>query len=272
MIPDATRAALERTAAAPRLFVGLDFDGVLAGFQLDPMTSEPRPESVRAYRRLGEAGNIVLAFISGRDIDDLRVRVQPPAGALFAGSHGAQIDASAIGAARARKEPADDSTTPSELERRHLASLDADLAALSEELASYGTFRIEPKPLGRTVHTRGLDDDFATTLTEGCFRVHRAHPEFRYTSGHGVLEFAVRHRTKGDALSELRAASTPDAVIYIGDDTTDEDAFERLDPGRTRWPDLGIKVGGGETLATGRVAGLTEVTEVLELLVALRGA
>ena len=55
--------------------------------------------------------------------------------------------------------------------------------------------------------------------------------------------------------------------MFIGDDTTDEDAFAALDPN-----DVGIKVGGGDTVAGWQLPDQVDVSSVLEELAALRGA
>ena len=69
---------------------------------------------------------------------------------------------------------------------------------------------------------------------------------------------------KGAALQRLRDAHGSTGVLYVGDDVTDEDAFAVLRP-----QDVGVKVGGGETLAGYRVADPAAVRDLLHLLVRL---
>jgi trehalose 6-phosphate phosphatase len=71
--------------------------------------------------------------------------------------------------------------------------------------------------------------------------------------------------SKGLAIDTLRGRLGADAVLFVGDDVTDETAFARLGPG-----DVGIKVGEGETAAGYRVDTPEDVTEVLEKLLAAR--
>ncbi|MEI2703769.1 MAG: hypothetical protein V9E89_00560 [Ilumatobacteraceae bacterium] len=55
-------------------------------------------------------------------------------------------------------------------------------------------------------------------------------------------------------------------TLFLGDDITDEDAFAVLGP-----DDVGVKVGDGATARTShRVAGVSEVAELLETLARLR--
>ena len=85
------------------------------------------------------------------------------------------------------------------------------------------------------------------------------------THGKQVVELAVVETSKGIALQRLRAMLAADAVLYVGDDVTDETAFAVLGP-----TDVGVKVGPGETLATYRIDGPEDVRSLLQLLVAER--
>ena len=68
------------------------------------------------------------------------------------------------------------------------------------------------------------------------------------------------------ALDALREQVRADAVLFAGDDVTDETAFARLRDG-----DVGVKVGDGETAARFRVADPAAMADVLRRLVELRG-
>ena len=60
------------------------------------------------------------------------------------------------------------------------------------------------------------------------------------TEGKAVLEFAVISTDKGEAVDILRDQHDASAVVFFGDDVTDEKAFRRLRDG-----DVGVKVGTG---------------------------
>jgi len=79
--------------------------------------------------------------------------------------------------------------------------------------------------------------------------------------GKEVVEIAVVQADKGVALRRLADEVGAEAVVYLGDDLTDEDAFSVLGPG-----DVGIKVGDGPTLARYRVTDSTAVLTALEHL------
>jgi trehalose 6-phosphate synthase len=92
----------------------------------------------------------------------------------------------------------------------------------------------------------------------------RMHPQYRLVDGAMTIE--VRHRAvhKGRAMLWVHA-SLPEAarVLVLGDDATDEDAFDALGPN-----DLGIAVGPDlrPTHASGRLAGVAECRALLRAI------
>ena len=82
------------------------------------------------------------------------------------------------------------------------------------------------------------------------------------TAGKAVLEFAVIVTDKGEAVDVLRDRSGATAVVFLGDDVTDEKAFRRMRDG-----DIGVKVGPGDSLAGFRVDSPEDVASVLAHLV-----
>jgi trehalose 6-phosphate phosphatase len=90
-------------------------------------------------------------------------------------------------------------------------------------------------------------------------------PGVEATAGKAVLEMAVVQVSKGAAIDTLRGRLGADAVLFVGDDVTDETAFARLKPG-----DVGVKVGDGDTAAGFRVGAPEVVTALLEALLAAR--
>lgn len=85
------------------------------------------------------------------------------------------------------------------------------------------------------------------------------------TDGKAVKEFAVIHTDKGQAVDILRDQHDASAVVFLGDDVTDEKAFRRMRDG-----DIGVKVGPGDTAAAYRVDEPQDVAEALQYLVAAR--
>ncbi|MDN6374469.1 MAG: hypothetical protein L0K12_16330, partial [Brevibacterium aurantiacum] len=123
--------------------------------------------------------------------------------------------------------------------------------------------RVERKPFSRTVHTRGLDEEFASALHAHVIAVQAEYPGIRVIEGHDITELAVKTATKGDGLRSLIAAGSPSAVLYLGDDVTEEDAFAELENLTTS---LSIKVGPAPTRAPWRITDPDAVAELLTRL------
>ena len=245
-------AALETLAAAPRLLVALDFDGTLAPFADDPSQVGALPGSWAAVLTLQRARDTEVVLVSGRPLGSLAAVSHAPEGMALIGSHGVEWRVDGHDA---------DALTPDETAR--VARIGA---ALDEVGARHPGVVIEHKPAGHGVHTRRVSaDEAAATNAEASRAAHDADPDVLERGGKDILEFAVRHVTKGDAIERLRALRGADAVFFAGDDVTDEDAFRVLHDG-----DVGVKVGEGETLATHRVADPAALTDVLKQLARAR--
>ena len=76
--------------------------------------------------------------------------------------------------------------------------------------------------------------------------------------GKGVVELSVVNSQKSDAVNVLRQRVGATAVIFIGDDVTDESVFEILNG-----PDVGVKVGDGPTAAPWHVDEPQDVAHLL---------
>ncbi|WP_299279150.1 trehalose-phosphatase [uncultured Georgenia sp.] len=253
--------ALRDLAALPSVLVALDFDGVLAPLVDDPATSRITPAAVEAIARLDDLPGIHIALISGRDADTLVSLAEVPAGTLVVGSHGAQRGHVGLSPDRTPYLVAQ----PLELtdaQARLRAEVLREATALTER---YPGAWVETKPGSVVVHSRRCTPEDAAELTAAVLAGPAAREGLRVQEGKDVVEMAVVHATKGDAVAELRAEVSPQGVLFAGDDVTDEDAFAVLGP-----HDVGIKVGDGPTAAGYRVADPDEFTAVLLRLVELR--
>lgn len=216
---EALPAVLARLARGP-LMVGLDFDGTLA-----PIVDRPDGARLEGGMRghLDSLAAVVpTAVVSGRDLEDLRLRVPVP-GLILVGSHGVEIAYPGEGVERAPGLADSDSSLGRLVQR-----LRQDTAPLSGVL-------VEPKRHSVAVHWRlaGPAEEAAAervmaTATEDF-------PAFKIVRGKMVAEFRPAiDRDKGTAIGLLRAHAArvggAPAVLYLGDDVTDEDAFRALDP------------------------------------------
>lgn len=247
------REALTEFAARKRILVALDFDGTLSPFVDDPQTAAPLPGTVAVLRELAALPGVFVAYVSGRPVADLRRRVSAPGGALFVGSHGAEID---LGAGKTSWIDLNDG------EAAELSSLREDLM---RELVDVPSIRLEDKPAGVVVHFRQAGDTHSSAAVDAARRVHARHPGAKMTDGNQVVEFSVRHASKGDGIAVLQGHVHPDATVFVGDDTTDEDGFAVLGP-----EDVAVKVGDGRSLAPYRVDSPDGVARLLDELTDLR--
>ncbi|MDT7765294.1 MAG: trehalose 6-phosphate phosphatase [Mycobacterium sp.] len=244
-LPQDLLDALRKAARLSRLLVTSDFDGTLAPIVNNPDDARPLPEASRALVELAELPATEVALISGRELRVLRELSGAPPTVHLVGSHGAELD---TGFAH----PIDEEL---------LARITVELNAIA---ADYPGVAIETKPASVALHVRNADPaDGEAALREALTASESwdAHT----TEGKAVLEFAVIATDKGEAIDILRKLVDASAVVYFGDDVTDEKAFRRL-----REPDVGVKVGPGETLARYRIDGPGDVAAALECLLEAR--
>lgn len=248
--------ALRVFASAPRIVVASDFDGCLAPIVSHPADARPDPAALAHLVRLAALPSTTTAIVSGRARADLAGLVEaaaiPGIGSVtLIGSHGSEFD--------------DGFTTPITVEQRAL--LARVESALDEIASRFPGTMVETKPASAVLHVRNVADPAsADAALDEARRGPAALPGVHATEGKAVLELAVIETGKGYALDALRAQCRADAVCYLGDDVTDENAFRHLDAAA----DIGIKVGDGETVARYRVAGPELVGDVLATLLAAR--
>lgn len=254
--------AVHALSRAGTLLVALDFDGVLAPLVDDPADSRMTDAAVRAVDALSRLDGVTVAVVSGRDAATLVSLADLPAGTLVVASHGAERGRTAEGPQGRTELVADPIDLPAEL----VALREEVLRETERIVAEHPGTRMEAKPASVTLHTRGLDEDRARAATTALLSGPAGLPGVRVISGHDVVEMAVLTVTKGDGVLDLRAETGADAVLYAGDDRTDEDAFAVLTD-----DDLTLKVGDDRTVARFRVGDPDEAAAVLDRLVALRG-
>jgi trehalose 6-phosphate phosphatase len=245
VLPVDLQRALDVVAGVPRLLVASDFDGTLSPIVNNPADARPVPAAAAALVALAGLPSTTVAVISGRALNVLRQLSSMPPQVHLVGSHGAEFD---TGFAH----PVDE----------------ALLARITDALESIAANRpgvaVETKPASVALHVRNAhpaDGDDALREARAAARSWDAH----LTEGKAVLEFAVISTDKGEAVDILRDEYDASAVVFLGDDVTDEKAFRRLRDG-----DVGVKVGGGETLAGYRVDSPDDVAGVLEYLLDTR--
>ncbi len=245
----ALSAALEEAARAPVLLVASDYDGTLAPIVEDPRLALPERESLVALRGLAQLGSTHAAVVSGRALESLHAVSGLPPEVHAVGSHGGEFD---VGFAHSL----------SDGQRRLRERIGSELAAIA---AAEDGLQLEEKPASVALHYRRADEAAARRALERVAAGPGALDGVTTRHGKQVVELLVLATSKGDALRTLRARLGASAVVFFGDDLTDETAFEVL-----RGPDVSVKVGPGETAARHRLRDTREVARALAVLFELR--
>lgn len=259
--------AIALLSATDRLLVALDFDGTLSPLVDEPMRARMAPDARVAVDALVAAPATTVAFVSGRSLPDLRIIAEhgDDSTILLAGSHGAEHwipEAMRTNEADADATDAGDSTLTERAERDRLRTAAEAIAA-----GIPGAW-IEPKTFGFAVPSRTVVSADRAGLHERVDALMAAQaPEWRRRTGHDIVEYAFRDEGKDTAVAWLRERTAATAVLFAGDDVTDEDALRSLGPG-----DVGVRVGTGETSASVRVDGIPELAAMLVRLARERTA
>jgi trehalose-phosphatase len=248
-IDPALKSAIGVLSRVPHLLVACDYDGTLAPIVLDPADAAPLPEAVSAVRGLATLPQTTVAVVSGRSLRDLATLSRLPSEVYLVGSHGSEFDVGFV----QRLSP-------------ELRELRTRIQHAVEQIAEGRMgIRIERKPASVAVHTRGASAQVADQVIREVRAGAGSWPGVNLTHGKQVIELSVMTTHKGTAVDQLRIQHSANAVLFLGDDVTDENAF-----GQLHGPDVGVKIGPGETRAQYRVEEPIDAARVLALLLEYR--
>jgi alpha,alpha-trehalase len=217
-LPDALDCYQELGAAASgrQPAVLFDFDGTLSDIVDDPNSATLVPGAARALQALAE--HCPVAVVSGRGLADIRARVGLP-GIWYAGSHGFELTAP-----DGTHHQNDDAVAA-------VGALQAAAAELRTELASIDGIMVEDKRFSVAVHYRNVADAQVAEVSASA-RAAGQRRGLRITGGRKVVELRPNlDWDKGKTLDWIAGRiDGPDPLlpIYIGDDLTDEDAFDAV--------------------------------------------
>ncbi|MFC4124378.1 trehalose-phosphatase [Nocardia rhizosphaerae] len=245
-LPLDVRRALASVARVPRLLVASDYDGTIAPIVSDPAKAFPQRESVSALRALAGLPNTTAAVISGRALRDLAALSRLPVEVQLIGSHGSEFD---VGFVHAIDNDAKQLLT-------EIQNAFAQIAAENPGVT------VESKPASAALHVRNASPEIGRRALNSVRQGPACWVGVQVTEGKAVIELAVIPTDKGTALDTIRHQESASAAVFFGDDVTDEKAFRVLSG-----PDVGIKVGDGESLAKLRVGSTEDVARALAFLV-----
>jgi trehalose-phosphatase len=233
------RAGLgELLAAPPPLLVVSDFDGTLSPIQMEPMGAWIEPLGRRALRRLARLAarrpeRLVLVVLSGRLASDVASRVRV-GGLRYLGNHGIEGGALARGRRAERLSVAVD-----EALQRWVTPAETIAARVADRLGRPAWLFVEPKGPTVAFHFRQAPDP-ATAKVAVIEAIEAAEAELGGTGlvqvdGRRIVELRPEVAGgKGAAVARLIERERPGAVLVLGDDVSDAEAFEAMRAARGR--------------------------------------
>jgi trehalose 6-phosphate phosphatase len=237
-----------------------DIDGTLAPIVPTPDLSEVPKELREFLRRLSERCRVV-AGISGRAAEEA-YRLVGLKTIVYYGNHGFEV-------LRGGEVEVIPEATP------YRAAIEELEEKAREELGPLGAF-IEEKGITASIHYRNVSSE----VGERCKAFVKREGErlgLRITVGRGVVEARPPvHADKGTSVRRLIEEYSPEKALFIGDDTTDLDAFRELEALREEGVlaetlRIGVKSDEGPSEITSEsdlvVEGVEGVEEVLRVLV-----
>lgn len=219
-LPDAMRALTDTAdgLAGRRPAVFFDFDGTLSDIVDDPDAARPVAGATEALAKL--AAGCPVAVLSGRDLADVTNRVGVP-GIWYAGSHGFELTAP------------DGTHHQNDAAAAAVPVLEQAAARLRDQLGGIPGVVVEHKRFGVAVHYRNAGRDRVGEVL-AAVRAAGRRDALRVTTGREVIELRPdldwdKGKTLRWVIDHLhRAGSGSLTPVYLGDDITDEDAFDAV--------------------------------------------
>jgi trehalose 6-phosphate phosphatase len=200
-----------------KVVVFIDYDGTLT-----PITQKPEDARISEEMRqavLDLAQKCTVGIISGRDLSDVKNMVGIE-DIIYAGSHGFDISSS-------------DQNMNYQRGLDYLPDLDQAEKSLHNFLQGIAGCQVERKKFAIAVHYRRVDERLVPEIEAVVDKMLVSHPKLRKTGGKMIFELRPDiDWDKGKALSwimkKLHLDGDEVLPFYIGDDLTDEDAFQEL--------------------------------------------
>lgn len=219
-LPDALQALTDTAGglADRRPAVFFDFDGTLSDIVNDPDAARPVAGAAAALGKL--AARCPVAVLSGRDLADVTKRVGVP-GIWYAGSHGFELTAP------------DGTHHQNDAAAAAVPVLEQAAGQLRDQLGGTAGVVVEHKRFGVAVHYRNAERDRVGEVL-AAVRVAGRHDALRVTTGREVIELRPdldwdKGRTLRWVIDHLHQVGSGSLTpVYLGDDITDEDAFDAV--------------------------------------------
>lgn len=255
-------AVISRIAKNKRLYFVLDYDGTLTPIVNRPSLATLAPKTRKILKKLSELPAAKVAIVSGRSLNDLELLVGIE-GLDYVGNHGLE-----------RKIQGAISVDPYAVRFREL--IEAVTGEFSRAMKEVPGVMVENKIYSISVHYRNVapkNIPKARRIFQKAWSDSQEKIFFMIRPGKKVWEVRPAYgcSDKGKTVELLRRSFSKEgqedvAIICVGDDQTDEDAFKVL-----RDSDFAVKVGyGSQTCARYRLRSPDEVAGFLEQIIEAR--
>lgn len=207
-----------------KVLLFLDYDGSLAPFNEDPMQAFIVPKSRKNLKKLRADSSYHLSLVSGRKLSELK-KIFPFADVNYAGSHGLELE---LSFAEGIIYPYQDNRID-KLSRENYIKI-------KEKYQSSKEVELEDKGFGLALH---LDSQQKADEIKAEIEPLVKNSAYELLAGRKIIEIRPQGWDKGKAVNYIskklkQKFEIKDPLrIYIGDDSTDEDAFEVLKNGIT---------------------------------------
>lgn len=254
--PSNLKLLKEKVLKAENLLFFLDYDGTLAPFRKDSLKAFILPQIEKSLKLLKAKNNYYLNLVSGRKLSELKKMFYLEK-LNYAGSHGLEIDLSF------EKEliyPSQNSDLDSQSKKLY--------KMIKKKYSNLKGLKLEDKGFGIAIHFQSQEK----------LKEHKAkldslfeNSAYQLLSGRKVLEIRPEFWDKGKTVDFMTKKIKANYQlnnplrIYIGDDSTDEDAFEVIKEG------ISIYVQNDSNLITKAEYYLKDPADTAELLEIITG-
>ncbi|KAK0603380.1 hypothetical protein LWI29_004342 [Acer saccharum] len=223
-------------AKGKKLVLFLDYDGTLS-----PIVNDPDKAFMSDAMRVAvrEVANLFpTAIVSGRCIDKVHGFVKLD-NVVYAGSHGMDIWTPTgslkygdVGQQTKSIDEQGNKVVKFQPAQEFLPTVKKIIQVMEQKIKTFKGAMVEDNRFCVSVHYRNVNEKEVDTLKEMVHSTMKAYPTFRIDGGKMVMEIKPSiDWNKGHALEYLLdtfgfTSSSDFLPLYIGDDTTDEDAFE----------------------------------------------
>lgn len=244
----------ERLFAKKNFTFFLDYDGTLTPIVEHPDSAKLSPQMKEVIKTLSQ--KFIVTIVSGRKKEEIEKLINNVNHIIYAGNHGMDIKGDKL-----------------EMTHPYAQKLSPLMNKLSFELKNklieIDNVLIENKKFSVAVHWRQVEKKQVPKLRNIIENLIRNNPSLRIMEGKKVFEIMPNiNWHKGEAIRWIMHKLNIDwrdtTVIYIGDDTTDEDAFRLI---RTRGVGILVSSKPKESAADFWVSSPQKVKKLLEEII-----